>query len=96
MLRRLTSRGDVDAITHDVAIAFLDHIAKMNTDPKLDAALCRKASIPLGHPVLQLDGAANGIDHASELYEEAVASPLDDTAVMQSDGRVDQIAAKRA
>jgi hypothetical protein len=82
MLRRLTSRGDVDAITHEVAIAFLDHIAKMNTDPKLDAALCRKASIPLGHPVLQLDGAANGIDHASELNEYAIPRPLNDAAMM--------------
>jgi hypothetical protein len=33
---------------------------------------------------------------ASELNKDAVASTLDDTSVMQSGGRVEQIAAERA
>ena len=92
----LQSRGDVDAVAHQVAVALLNYVAEMDADAELDAALGRKAGVPLDHAVLHLDGAANGIDHASELYEDAVAGSLDDTAVMQGDGRVDQIAAERA
>ena len=65
----------------------------MNADPELDAPLRWKTGIALGHPVLQLDGAAHGIDDASELDEKAIAGPLNDAAVMQSDGGIDQIAA---
>ena len=92
----LKARGDIDAVAHQVAVALLDHIAEMDADPKLDAALRRKASVALDHAVLHLDGAANGIDDASELNEDAVARALDDAAVMHGDGRVDQIAAERA
>ena len=89
------TRGDVDAVAHQVAVALLDHIAEMDADPELDATLGRQASVALDHAVLHLDGAADGIDHAAELDEDAVAGPLDDAAVMQGDGRVDQIAAER-
>jgi hypothetical protein len=88
--------GDIDAVAHKVAVALLDHIAQMDTDAELDATLRRKTRVALDHAVLHLDGAANGIDHASELNEDSVAGSLDDTAVMQGDGRVDQIAAERA
>jgi hypothetical protein len=54
----------------------------MNADAKLDATLRRKASIALGHAVLHLDGAADGVNHASELDEDAISGPLDDAAVM--------------
>ena len=43
-----------------------------------------------------LDCAANGIDDASELYEDAVTRPLDDAAVMHGDGGIDQIASQRS
>ena len=33
----LQSRGDVDAVAHQIAVAFLDHVAEMDADPKLDA-----------------------------------------------------------
>jgi hypothetical protein len=92
----LQSGGNVDAVAHQIAVAFLDHVAKVNTDAKLDAALGRQASVALDHAVLHLDGAADGINNAAKLNEDAVARPLDDAAVMQSDGRVDQIAAERA
>ena len=35
----LQSRGDVDAIAHQIAVALLDHIAEMDSDAELDAAL---------------------------------------------------------
>ena len=64
------SRGNIDAVAHQVAVALLDHIAEMDADAELDAALGRKASIALDHAVLHLDGAANGINDASKLNED--------------------------
>ena len=89
------ARGDIDAIAHQVAVALLDHIAEMDADPELDAPLGRKTSVALDHAVLHLDGAANGIDHASELDDDAVAGALHDAAVMYGDGGIDQIAPER-
>ena len=63
------ARGDIDAVAHQVAVALLDHVAEMDADAELDAALGRQASIALDHAVLDLDGAAHGIDDASELDE---------------------------
>jgi hypothetical protein len=35
----LQSRRDIDAVAHQIAVAFLDDVAQMNADAKLDAAL---------------------------------------------------------
>ena len=67
----------------------------MNADAKLDAALRRQAGVAFDHAVLHFDRAAHGVDHAAELDEAAVAGSLDDAAVMQGDGRIDQVAAQR-
>ena len=90
------ARGDVDAVAHQVAIALLDHVAQMDADAELDATLRRKTRVALDHAILHLDCAANGIDDASELYEDAVTRPLDDAAVMHGDGGIDQIASQRS
>jgi hypothetical protein len=88
-------RSNVNAIPHQIAVALLDHIAKVNADPKLDPPLRWQASVALDHAILHLNSAANGVDHTSELDEDAIARPLDHAAVMQSDGGVEQIAAER-
>jgi class 3 adenylate cyclase len=49
------------------AVALLNHVAKMDADSKLNAALGRQASVALDHAVLHLDGAAHRIYNASEL-----------------------------
>src|SRR5580693_5332507 len=67
----------------------------MDANAKLDTALRRQAGVALDHASLNLDRAAHGVDHAAELDEAAVAGALDDAAVMQGDGRIDQIAAQR-
>jgi len=90
------ARGNVDAVAHQVAIALLDHVAQMDADAELDATLRRKTRVALDHAILHLDCAANGIDDASELYEDAVTRPLDDAAVMHGDGGIDQIASQRS
>jgi hypothetical protein len=90
----LQSRGDVDAVTHQIAVAFPDHVAQMDADAKLDAALGRHAGVALGHAVLNFDGAAHRLDHAAKFDERAVAGALDDASAMRGDGGIDQIAAQ--
>jgi len=43
------SRRDIDAVTHQVAIAFLDHVTKMNADAKFNPPLWRQASVTFDH-----------------------------------------------
>ena len=92
----LQARGDVDAVSHQVAVRLLDHIAEMDADAKLDASVGRDAGVAFGHAALHLDRAAHGVDHAAELDNEPVAGALDDAAVMDGNRRVEQIAAQRA
>ena len=80
----LESRGDVDAVAHQVAVALLDHIAEMDADAELDAPLRRKTSIALDHAVLHLDGAAHGIDHAAELNDAPIAGALHHATVVDT------------
>jgi len=68
----------------------------MNADAEFDAALGRQAGVALDHAILHLDGAAHGVDHAAEFDERTIAGALDNAAVMHGDGRIDQVAAKRA
>ena len=81
--------GDVDAVAHQVAVAFLDHVAEMNADAKFDATLGRQAGIAVGHAVLNLDRAPHSINHAAELDQTAVACALDEPPMMRVDGGVD-------
>ena len=55
----------------------------------------RHPGVALDHRCLDFDCAAHGVDHAAELDDRAVASALDDAAVMDGDDRIDQVAAKR-
>ena len=91
----LQARGDIDAVAHEVAVAFLDHVAEMNADAKLDATLGRQAGVALDHAVLHFDRAAHGVDHAAEFNHAAVAGAFDDAAVMEGDRRINQVAAER-
>ena len=88
------SRGDIDAVAHQVAVALLDDVAEMNADAELDAALGRQAGVALDQALLHFDGAAHGVDHAAELDENAVAGALDDAPMVRVDGGIDQIAAQ--
>ncbi len=63
---------------------------------KLDAALGRHAGVALDHRVLNLEGAAHGVDDGTELDQRAVAGPLDHAPVMYGDSWIDEIAAQSA
>ena len=89
-------RGDIDCIAHDVAVALLDDVPNMNADAKLDPPFRRHPDVALDQAVLHFDGAARRVDHAAEFDDRAVASALDDAAVMGGDGGVDEIAPQRA
>ena len=89
------SRGDIDAIAHQVAVRLLDHVAEVNANSKHDAALRRKAGVALDHAVLHLNGAADGVHNAAEFDQRPIACALDDATVMHGDGRVDEVAAER-
>ena len=90
----LQASGDIDAVAHQVAVAFLDHVAEMDADPKFDALVRRDLCVALDHRPLDLNGTAHGVDHATKLDDTAVAGPLDDAAVMGGSRGVDQVAAK--
>ena len=89
------SRGDIDAIAHQIAVALLDDIAQMNADTKDDAALRRNGRKTLGHGVLHRDGAAHRVYDTAELHERAVAGALEHSPVMCRDRRVDEVAPQR-
>src|SRR5271165_5086424 len=85
------SRRDIDAIPHETAVAFLDHVADMDADAKLDPSLGRQAGVALDHAVLHLDGAAHRVDYAAKLGERPIAGALEHTSIVHGDGRIDQI-----
>ena len=88
-------RGDVDPVAHQIAVALLDHVAEVNAHAKLDASVRWRAGVALNHCALDFDRAAHGVDHAAKFDDEAVARSLDDSAVMDGDCRIDEIAAQR-
>src|ERR1700722_15792792 len=92
----LETRGNIDAITHQVSIALFDHVSEMNADPELNAALRRQAGVALQESMLQPDRAAYCVDHAAKFDDEAVARALDHTSAMDGDRRLDQVAPQRA
>src|ERR1700722_7745825 len=90
------TRGDIDAVTHQVSVALFDHVSEMNADPELNAALRRQAGVALQESVLQLDRAAYCVDHATKFDNEAVARALDYTSSMDGDRWLNQVAPQRA
>ena len=86
--------SEIDAVAHEIAVALLDNVAEVNTDAKLDPPVRRNSRVALEEAVLHFDCAAHRVDHAAEFDEAAVASVLDDPAVMRADGGINQIAAQ--
>jgi len=91
----LQTRGDIDAVAHQVAVGFLDHVSEMNADAEFDPSLGGQARVALNHGVLHLDGETHGVDHAAELDQRPVAGALHDPPVVNGDRRVDEVASER-
>ena len=90
------SRGDVDPVAHQIAVALLHHVAEVDANAELDAPVRRDLSVALDHRRLDFKGAADGVYHAAEFDDAAVAGALDDAAMMHGDCGINQIAAQRA
>jgi hypothetical protein len=83
--QRLHARGDVDAVAVDAAVLFLDHVAEIDADAKLHAAVGREFEIaPLEH-LLNLASRLDGFDGAGELGQNIVAGRVDDAALVARD-----------
>ena len=89
------TRCDIDAVAHQIAVALLHDVAEMDADPKFDALVGRDPSVALDHRPLDFNGAIYGIDDTPELDNCAIAGALNDPAVMDGDGRIDQVASER-
>jgi hypothetical protein len=90
------SRRDVDAVAHQVAVAFLHHVADMDADAKDDAPILRDAGVAFDHGVLHLDCATHSVDDAAKLHDGPITRALDDPPVVHRDRRIDDVATERA
>ena len=75
-------RRDIDAVTHKVAVRFLDNISQVNADPHIDALVVTKISVALGQATVDLHGATHGLNYTAKLDNSAVAEPFDQTSVV--------------
>ena len=91
----LQSRGDVDAVAHQVAVALLDDVAEMNADAKDDAAVLGHAGVAFDHRVLHFDCAAHRVDHAAELDDRPSPVRLTSRPLWTAIVGIDQFAAQR-
>jgi hypothetical protein len=89
------ARCDIDAVAHEVAVAFLRDVSNMYADPEFDASFQREAGVALAQALLDLDCTPHRVNDAAELHENSVAGALDDPPMMGSDGRIDQIPVQR-
>src|SRR5713101_1746613 len=84
----LEAGGDVDAVAVDL-LAIHHHVAEVDADAEFHAALGREIRVFGLQHGLDLDGALDGIDHAGEFGEYAVARRIDEAPVMLLDEQID-------
>ena len=90
------TRGDIDAVAHQVPVALFNHVAKMDANAEVDAPLGRQASVPLGEAMLQFDCTTHGVNDAAKFNDGAVTRALDHPAAVDRDRRFDEVAPERA
>src|SRR6202022_2455790 len=84
---RFDPGGDVDAVAIKI-VALDDHVAEIDADAQLDAAVRRDVAVALAYRLLHRDCAAHRVDDARKLHQQAVAGGLDEAAVMLGDLRI--------
>ena len=67
----------------------------MHAHAEHDPPVLGHARVALDHGVLDLDRAAHRVDGAPKLDDRPVAGALDHAALVDGDGRVDEVAAQR-
>ena len=88
------SGRDIHPVAVDV-VALDDDVAEVDADPEYDPLFLRGPGIALGHPPLHRDRTGDGLDHARELDQDAVAGRFDDAALVLGDLGIDQFTAMR-
>ena len=78
----LQANGDVHAGAVK-AVPLGDHIAEIDADAELHALVFGQVGVALGDLVLNLGGAANGLDDAGEFGDDAVARPAQRVTAMR-------------
>ena len=90
----LQTRGDIDAVAHEVAVGLLDDIAKMDADREIRCgarAGPQRYARPWPFWISIAQRTASTTLRNSTMA--AVAGALDDAPMMHGDGRIDQVAA---
>ena len=82
-------RHEIHAIAEDIAVLD-DNVALVDADAELNPLPWWRLLIAVGHPALDLHGAADGIHHTRELGQEAIAGVLYDPALVLCDLGLDQ------
>jgi hypothetical protein len=79
-----------------VDVAVLDNdVAEVHSDPEGDPLFFRCPGIAFGHPSLHGNCAGDGLNHARELDQQAVAGGLDDAAPMLGYFGIGEVTANR-
>jgi hypothetical protein len=86
----LQPRRDIHTVTEDV-VFLNDHIAEIDAHTEPDPALPLHLGLALGHPALEIDRTPDGIHHARELGQEAVAGALYDPTPVLLDLGLNQL-----
>ena len=86
--KRLEPGSDVDPIAKDV-VTVDDHIAEIDANPQLQAALGWDRIIDGARRVLHLDGAVQRIDDTRKIRQNAIACRADNPPAMRCNQRVD-------
>ena len=88
--QRFEPGGDVDAVSEDI-VAVDDHVAKIDADPQFETPFRRKRIVERARGLLHLDSAAERVDDAGKIRQQAVARRADDTPAMCGDQRIDGV-----
>ena len=89
----LDSRRHVDAVAIDV-VALDDDVAEVDADAEHQALVLGRVGLIRSNGFLNLHRAGDGVDHAGELDQGAVAHQLDDATAMAGNERIDDRAAQ--
>src|SRR5271165_4632018 len=87
----LEARREIDAVAVNV-VRRHDHVAEIDPDAELDAAVHRQPGVPRANAPLHIQSAAHRVDHTAELDESPVTGMFDDAAAVLADLRCDNLA----
>ena len=92
----LQPRGNIDAVAHQIAVSFFDHVTEMHPDAEIDPAVVRTPTLRSMRPFCIAMAQRTASTTLRNSAMSSIASALDDPPVMVGDGRINQIAAQRA